>query len=128
MIFTDYKPAVFAALNADPLLEGRVSQVLEQDQPWPKVFFEDAGAVDWSDNCDSGLRAEVALHVGSKYAGDKEINQYMQAIHNRLHRANLVLSDSNLVLCQFIRHDIMLDSDGVTRHGIIRFELLISGG
>lgn len=125
-LFSDYKAAVFAALNADPLLNGRVFQVLENSQPWPKVFFEDSGAVDWSDNCDSGLSAEVALHVGSKYGGDKEINEFFDSIYKRLHRANLVLSMSQCVLCQYVRHDIMLESDGVTRHGVIRFQLLVS--
>ena len=30
------------------------------------------------------------------------------------------------MLCQFTRHDIVTDSDGITRHGIMRFNLLIS--
>jgi len=29
-------------------------------------------------------------------------------------------------LCQFLRHDMVIDSDGVTRHGVMRFRLLIS--
>ena len=125
-LFNDYKAAVFAALEADPLLTGRVFQALEDSQGWPKVYFEVSSGVDWSDKSESGLEAEISLHVGSRYDGERECNLLMQAIHNRLHRANLVLTNSNLVLCQYVRHDIMLESDGVTRHAVIRFSLLLS--
>lgn len=125
-IFNDYKAAVFTALNADALLTGRIYQVLNQSQPYPKIWIEDSGAVDWSDNCSAGLNAEISLHIGSKYAGDKEINDYMQACHNRLHQQNLVLSNSQCVLCQYAGHTVFFDPDGVTRHAVIRFNLLIS--
>ena len=125
-LFNDYKAAIFATLNADPLLQSRIFQVLNQEQPYPKLWIEDSGAVDWSDNCQAGLNAEISVHIGSKYAGDKEINAYMQACHNRLHQQNLLLLETQCVLCQYAGHTVFFDPDGVTRHAVIRFSLLIS--
>lgn len=125
-LFVDYKSAVFAVLNAVPALAGRVHQTLEQADAWPRIWLEDGGAVDWGDKSSHGLSAEIVLHVGSKYAGELEVSTIFDAIHGALHDADLVLAGGQSVVCRYVRHDIMFDNDGVTRHGVIRFGLLIS--
>ena len=74
---------------------------------------------------DNGLEAEIALHVGSRYNGTKDPRVF-NVIHDTLHNAELSTPGVDPVLCQFVRSDMVLDTDGKTRHGIIRFRLLIS--
>ena len=50
----------------------------------------------------------------------------MDKCHSALHNVDLVLANGQSVLCQFVRHDVVIDSDGITRHGIMRFKLLVS--
>lgn len=125
-IFNDYVKSVFAVLNADPLLTGKVSESLDDMTGFPKIWIEDGGAVDWSNKSDDGIEATVSLHIGSRYRGTKEIREYMQKCHNLLHNGSLGADTGQIVLCRFVRHDIVSDSDGITRHGIMRFVLLIS--
>ncbi len=66
------------------------------------------------------------MHIGSRYDGTKEIRVLMDKCHAALHNASLTLAAGQSVLCQFLRHDMVIDSDGVTRHGVMRFRLLIS--
>ena len=90
------------------------------------VTIEAGGADDWSNKDDNGLEAFVNLHVGSQKEGTKEIRGLMGKCHSALHNVDLVLANGQSVLCQFVRHDVVIDSDGITRHGIMRFKLLVS--
>ena len=125
-LFNDYFKAVYVALDAITGLTGIISESLSNDDPFPKIWIEDGGADDWSNKDDNGLEAFVNLHVGSQKEGTKEIRGLMDKCHGALHNVDLVLANGQSVLCQFVRHDVVIDSDGITRHGIMRFKLLVS--
>ena len=125
-LFNDYFKAVYVALDATTGLTGIISESLSNADPFPKIWLEDGGADDWSNKDDNGLEAFVNLHVGSQKEGTKEIRGLMDKCHSALHNVDLVLTDGQSVLCQFVRHDVVIDSDGITRHGIMRFKLLVS--
>jgi len=125
-LFNSYVKAVWVKLNATTGLVGLVYEILENDQAFPKIWIEDGGADDWSNKDDNGLEANITLHIGSRYEGTKEIRSLMDKCHAALHNQDLTLESGQSVLCQFDRHDMVIDSDGVTRHGVMRFRLLIS--
>ncbi len=125
-LFNDYFKAVYVALDATSGLTGIISESLSNADPFPKIWLEDGGADDWSNKDDNGLEAFVNLHVGSQKEGTKEIRGLMDKCHSALHNVDLVLANGQSVLCQFVRHDVVIDSDGITRHGIMRFKLLVS--
>ena len=125
-LFNDYFKAVYVALDATSGLTGIISESLSNADPFPKIWIEDGGADDWSNKDDNGLEAFVNLHVGSQKEGTKEIRGLMDKCHGALHNVDLVLANGQSVLCQFVRHDVVIDSDGITRHGIMRFKLLVS--
>ena len=124
--FNDYFKAVYVALDATTGLTGIISESLSNADPFPKIWIEDGGADDWSNKDDNGLEAFVNLHVGSQKEGTKEIRGLMDKCHGASHNVDLVLAHGQSVLCQFVRHDVVIDSDGITRHGIMRFKLLVS--
>ena len=124
-LFIDYMSAVYAALDDVPSMAGKVLQVLTGDV-YPKLWLEDSGGVDWSTKTEDVVEVEVALHIGSRYAGEKETRDFFNDAHTALHNVTLNITPTQTVLCQYTRHEIILDSDAVTRHGIIRFRLLIS--
>ena len=125
-LFNDYFKAVYVALDATTGLTGIISESLSNADPFPKIWIEDGGADDWSNKDDNGLEAFLNLHVGSQKEGTKEIRGLMDKCHGALHNVDLVLANGQSVLCQFVRHDVVIDSDGITRHGIMRFKLLVS--
>ena len=125
-LFNDYFKAVYVALDATTGLTGIISESLSNADQFPKIWLEDGGADDWSNKDDNGLEAFVNLHVGSQKEGTKEIRGLMDKCHSALHNVDLVLTNGQSVLCQFVRHDVVIDSDGITRHGIMRFKLLVS--
>lgn len=125
-LFNDYVKAVYTKLNNTSGLTGLLSESLADDQVFPKIWIEDGGADDWSNKDDNGLEANINLHIGSRYRGTKELRGLMDKCYAALHFVDLTLDNGQSVLCQFTRHDIVTDSDGITRHGVMRFNLLIS--
>ncbi len=125
-LFNDYVKAVYTKLNNTSGLTGLLSESLADDQVFPKIWIEDGGADDWSNKDDNGLEANINLHIGSRYRGTKELRGLMDKCYAALHFVDLTLTNGQSVLCQFTRHDIVTDSDGITRHGVMRFSLLIS--
>ncbi len=125
-LFNSYIKAVWVKLNGTTGLVGLVYEILENDQAFPKIWIEDGGADDWSNKDDAGLEANITLHIGSRVEGTKEIRGLMDKCHAALHNQDLTLDSGQSVLCQFLRHDMVIDTDGITRHGVMRFNLLIS--
>lgn len=125
-LFNDYFKAVYAALNSDSLFTGKVSESLSDVSSFPMIWIEDGGTSDWSDKDYDGLEAVITLHIGSQYRGTKEIRTWMDKAHSLLHDASLTLTTEQSVLCRFLRSEIVTDSDGITRHGVMRFSLLIN--
>ena len=125
-LFNDYVKAVYTKLNNTSGLTGLLSESLADDQVFPKIWIEDGGADDWSNKDDNGLEANINLHIGSRYRGTKELRGLMDKCYAALHFVDLTLTNGQSVLCQFTRHDIVTDSDGITRHGVMRFKLLVS--
>ena len=117
-LFNDYVKAVYTKLNNTRGLTGLLSESLADDQVFPKIWIEDGGADDWSNKDDNGLEANINLHIGSRYRGTKELRGLMDKCYAALHFVDLTLTNGQSVLCQFTRHDIVTDSDGITRHGL----------
>lgn len=125
-LFNDYFKAVYATLNGEAMFTGKVSESLSDVSSFPMIWIEDSGSSDWSDKDYDGLEAVITLHIGSQYRGTKEIRTWMDKAHSLLHDANLTLTTEQSVLCRFLRSEIVTDSDGITRHGVMRFSLLIN--
>lgn len=125
-LFNDYVAKVYTTLNNDPLFTGKISESLSDVTSFPMIWLEDGGAVDWSDKDYQGIEAVITLHIGSQYRGTKELRTWMDKAHALLHAANLTLANGQSVVCRYTRHDIVTDSDGITRHGVMRFMLLIN--
>ena len=65
------------------------------------------------------------MHVWSQYRGRKEIKQIMEQIYTILHNVAISITGATLVN---IRHEFertLLESDGITRHGVIRFRAVV---
>ena len=75
----------------------------------------------------SGSEYTINFDVWSKYKGSKETKQIMDRIHDLLHDYALSVTGFNLINLRFEFGDILIDPDGVTRHGVMRFRAIILG-
>lgn len=130
-LFGDYQKAVVALLKADAALTAivpavRIAETIADTLDYPHMWIEEGGGEDWSTKTESGVSEELVLHVGSRYNGTKEVKQIGERLHALLHFVTLLLDNGQCVVARFDRYNILLDQDGVTRHGVFRFQFLIS--
>jgi hypothetical protein len=67
----------------------------------------------------------LTMHVWSQYRGRKEIKNIMSQIYTSLHNSAINLSGATLVNIRHEFEQTLLESDGLTRHGVMRFRAVV---
>jgi len=70
-------------------------------------------------------QVSITVHTWSRYSGRAQTKQIQGLIYDSLHRASLSYSGYNFINIAQVSSESLLDSDGLTRHGIQTFNLLI---
>ena len=73
----------------------------------------------------NAMNASITVHVWSRHSGRKEVKEIQNEIYHYLHRADLVAVGYNFVTITQESATTMLDADGLTRHGVQTFKILI---
>ena len=129
-IFSHYplQAAIYQALSSDSALAALVTGVYDrppQSTAFPYMTIGESSGSDWSTKTTSGMEQQLAIHVWSQNGGRKEAAAIMTRIHTLLHQANLSVSGQTLVLLRFVSSDIVLEDDGYTYCGSMRFRALL---
>lgn len=123
--------AIYSALSGDNALTETLGATVVDDVPhgtsYPFVSIGEARSSDYSTKNEVGGESLINIHIWSQYKGSKECKQIMDRVHDLLHDSNLNVSGFNLINLRFDFSDIMRDSDGSTRHGVMRFRAIILG-
>jgi len=94
---------------------------------FPYVAIGEWTAVPWDTDSDDGRESTLTLHSFSRYHGNKELQNIMDAIKAVLHDADLAISAEWMVLCYLEFAESVPEADGVTRHGVQRFRIISQG-
>ena len=92
---------------------------------YPYIVLGEETAIPVGAKDTDGHEHTLTFHVWSQYRGRKEIKQIMQQIYTILHNVAISITGATLVN---IRHEFertLLESDGITRHGVIRFRAVV---
>lgn len=114
-------------LNYVPV-SSKVSAVYDhvpQDAEFPYIRIGEDTAIDFDTDSSVGTEHTIHIHVWSRYRGKQEVKEIQQAVYDALQRHALPLPDLNLVSIDFEFSETVLDADGLTRHGVQRFRVLI---
>lgn len=111
-------------------IEAQTSYKVFDDAPegeaYPYVTMGEVTARDWSDKFEPGQEVYSTIHIWSQYAGRKEAEDMGNGVLQALTLMPLDLSPNfRAVLDAFESYDLIVDLDGVTRHGILRMKYLI---
>tara|TARA_R110002072_G_scaffold100778_3_gene222007 strand:- start:614 stop:982 length:369 start_codon:yes stop_codon:yes gene_type:complete len=116
----ELKTAVYAKLNA--ALSVTVYNGAPQNAALPYVDIDDYSQSDWSSKTSVGTEAEIRVHVWHE---DRDTcASIMSSIRAALDRVELTISGNSFVDCQYSRSRSFTDADGVTRHGVVDFQIL----
>lgn len=95
------------------------------DSVFPYVTVGDDTMIDWDTDTSQGKEATLTLHVWSRYRGRKEVKEIQGMIYDALHLSNLIITGYHSVLMLSEYSETLLDPDGLTRHGVQRFRLIV---
>jgi len=121
--------AIFSRLNGDSTLGDLITGVFDgvpDDTALPIVVI---GPSTTSDDGSKTLDARdyiFNVDVFSDYRGMKEAKNILQRVYTLLHEVDVSVSGANLIdlRCEFSSE--VLENDGVTRHGVMRFRAFIT--
>ena len=121
--------ALYSRLDGDSTLGALITGVYDavpDDTALPIVVI---GPASTSDDGSKTLDARdyiFNVDVWSDYRGMKETKNISQRVYTLLHEHDLSVSGANLIdlRCEFSSE--VLENDGVTRHGVMRFRAFIT--
>ena len=121
--------ALYSRLNGDSALGDLVTGVFDavpEDTVLPCVVIGEGTSVDDGSKTLDARDYIFTVDVWSAYQGMKQIKDIMSRVYLLLHEYSLSVSGANLIdlRCEFTTQ--VIDGDGVTRHGIMRFRAFIT--
>jgi len=119
----EVQKAIFSTLSA--ALSTTVYDNVPDNAVAPYVVIGDDTFVQMDTDLIVGFEATITIHSWSKYRGRAEVKTIMGNIYDALHRAEFTVQGYNLLGCDCEYSETFLESDGVTRHGVQRFRILI---
>jgi hypothetical protein len=130
----EIQKAIFAKLSADAPLNNVIKGLFDSvpqesdsgsDIVFPYVTIGDDTALDWDTDTSVGKEATLTIHSWSRHRGRSEVKQIQGLIYDALHVSQLNVVGYNTVLCFSEYSESLVDPDGLTRHGVQRFRLII---
>jgi hypothetical protein len=130
----ELQKAIYDVLSNDYALGQLVTGVYDSvpqaadagsDLPFPFVTIGDDTAIDWDTDTSVGKEATLTIHSWSRYRGRSEVKQIQGAIYEALHLSNLSVVGYTTVLCLSEFSESLVDPDGLTRHGVQRFRVIL---
>lgn len=124
----ELQKTIYTALNSDATLSAMITGVYDdvpEGSTYPYVVIGEQTAVNFGSKTLDGLEHTLTVHVWSQYRGRKEAKEIMERIYNILHESNLSVTGANLVNLRQEFETTLVDSDGITRHGIMRFRAVV---
>jgi len=119
--------AVHGALVGDAgvaaLVGARVFDHVPADSVFPYLVIGETSGVPFDDKLKGGMMQALRVHTWSRARGATEAKEIMGAVAAALHWAGLTVTGHELAWIRFTKSELMLDADGLTRHGVQTFEV-----
>ncbi|MCK4957750.1 MAG: DUF3168 domain-containing protein [Planctomycetes bacterium] len=116
--------AVLAALDGN--VNAPVFDNVPENQAAPYIVIGDDTSTPHDADLQTGFDMTLTIHSWSTYRGKKEVKALMGEVYNLLNRAPLAVTGYTVIDIMSEYGQTFLDSDGVTRHGVQRFRILLT--
>lgn len=121
--------AIYSTLNGSVTGIDDASVSVFDDVPeetaYPYVVIGEETTSDFGTKTLDGVEHTISVHVWSQYRGRREIKEIMESCYNLLHNADITVEGASLIN---VRHEFattLSENDGITRHGAMRFRVVV---
>jgi hypothetical protein len=128
MIYQNLQAALFTKLDvALSVPVYSMGNVPDTDKSQYCVIGDDT-LIDWSTDGETGFEATVTLHswdLRSSTRGFSGVHVIMQGIYNALNRQTMAVTGATVIGMDEEFAESVIESDGITAHGIQRYRILL---
>ena len=128
----ELQKSIYDALNAAnipgivAIVDAPIRDTTDSDYPFIEIadsqqIPNDASKDDGT--TDTGVDEFIDIHSWSRYRGQREVKEIMQAVYAALHHLNLTVTGRTTAFCWLDDSRVTGDPDGLTRHGIQTFRI-----
>ena len=123
--------AIFTALDGATIndADGNAITGVFDDVPentaYPYVVIGEETATNIDTKDKDAHEHTLTIHVWSQYRGRKEIKNIMSSVYTLLHNASITVSGASLVNIRHEFENTLTEADGITRHGVMRFRVVV---
>lgn len=97
----------------------------EQQQKFPYLTIGEAIHNAWDTDNTLGNDVSIVIHTWSRARGRQETKAIQGAIYSALNRKDLNYNGYDIITIDFESSQTFTDADGLTRHGVQSFRILI---
>ena len=119
---------IYSTLNGDSTLGALITGIFDgvpDGQTLPIVVIGEQTSNDNGSKTLDGRDYIFNVDVFSDYRGMKEIKNIQKEIYRLLHESSLSVSGASFVDCRCEFTTDILEDDGITRHGVMRFRAFV---
>lgn len=120
----ELQKAVYAQLSGDATLLALVNGIFDfvpQDTDFPYIIIKNPRVSDWSTKTTQGAKVDFEVEIFTRERGSKSCFEIIDRIDELLDDASLTVTGHTLVDLQTGSAQVTQQRDGLTYHGILRF-------
>ena len=118
--------AVYDLLSASTSLPGIYDETPD-DSTFPYITLGDFTEERFDTMGNYGSEITFNVHIWSQYRGYKEAYEYLAIVDSILDYAELSSSGFSCVYCRNEFVNTLMDPDGITRHVVSRYRVIVQG-
>jgi len=128
----ELQKSVFSALNSASITDASGTAItgVFDDVPtstaYPYIRIGEETLADTSSKDKDIFEHTLTIHIWSQYRGNRDIKDIMKQVHNVLHDSSLSVTGASMVNMRQEFHTTLIEGDGITRHGVMRFRAVVS--
>ena len=124
--------AIFSTLNSASITDYEnhaitgVFDDVPENTAYPYVVIGEETSINAATKTLDAHEHTLTIHVWSQYRGGmRDVKVIMQQIFTALHNSDITVSGASLVNIRHEFEQVLLEQDGITRHGIMRFRVVV---
>ena len=126
----DLQTIIYTTLDGDSTLDGivgnnKIFDNVPQDTDYPYVVIGNESAANIGTKSLDGNNYNIDIEVWSQYRGKKQIKEAMERIYNLFNNGSYSVSGADMVVSQVRNVVTLVESDGITRHGVISLSVIV---
>jgi len=128
----ELQKTVFSALNSASITDAAGSAItgvfddVPEGTAYPYVVMGEETATNIGVKDKDMHEYTQTIHVWSQYRGMRDVKEIMEQIYTLLNDYSITVSGASAITLRHEFQTVLLEDDGITRHGIMRFRVVVS--